>query len=86
MTPESDGTILTRLYRKPTDGRKYVYWTSAHPAKLKASIPYAQLLRMKRNGSRNDDFLKETASLLGVFKNRGYTAAETYLNWTISIV
>lgn len=72
LTLESDGTISTRLYRKPTDGRQYVHWTSAHPAKLKASIPYAQLLRIKRNCSRNEDFLKEAASLLDVFRSRGY--------------
>ena len=72
LSLESDGTISTRLYRKPTDGRQYVHWTSAHPAKLKASIPYAQLLRIKRNCSKDEDFLKEASSLLEVFRIRGY--------------
>jgi hypothetical protein len=71
---EDDGSISTRLYRKPTEGTQFVHWSSAHPVNLKSSIPYAQLLRIKRNCTKNSDFLPEARSLLYKFKNRGYPA------------
>lgn len=67
-----DGSIATKLYRKPTDGHQYVHWSSAHPEKLKASIPYAQLLRIKRNCSENEDYHREAEGLLARFRLRGY--------------
>lgn len=69
---EDDGTLSTRLYRKPTEGTQFVHWTSAHPDNLKSSIPYAQLLRLKRNCSKVSDFIREAETLLRKFENRGY--------------
>ncbi|KZS04777.1 Uncharacterized protein APZ42_032158 [Daphnia magna] len=69
---EDDGTLSTRLYRKPTEGTQFVHWTSAHPDNLKSSIPYAQLLRIKRNCSKVSDFIREAETLLRKFENRGY--------------
>lgn len=62
----------TKLYRKPTDGHLFVHWHSAHPQQLKRSIPYAQLLRLKRNCSEHKDYLEAAHSLLERFRNRGY--------------
>lgn len=79
---EPNGSIETRLFRKPTDGHQYVHWTSAHPEKLKSSIPYAQLLRIKRNCSRSADYHREAAVLLNRFRSRGYPESvleEAYL-------
>ena len=69
---ENDGTISTRLYRKPTEGTQFVHWSSNHPYHLKKSIPYSQLLRLKRNCSKDVDFLTEARTLLYKFRLRGY--------------
>lgn len=71
---EDDGSLATRLYRKPTEGTQFVHWSSAHPTNLKSSIPFAQLLRIKRNCTKTSDFLPEAKTLLYKFKNRGYPA------------
>lgn len=72
LTLEPDGSISTRLYRKPTDGAQFVHWTSAHPEGLKASIPYAQLLRVKRNDTYPEDYEVDATALLQMFRDRGY--------------
>lgn len=69
---ENDGSIATRLYRKPTDGSQFLHWDSAHPTSLKTSVPYAQLLRIKRNCSRPADYRLEADRLLKRFRDRGY--------------
>lgn len=67
-----DRTITTTLYKKPTDGHQFVHWSSAHPLHLKKSLPYSQLLRIKRICSDEGDFRREAASLLDRFRHRGY--------------
>lgn len=66
------GKIITRLFRKPTDGHQFLDWASNHPRSLKKSIPYSQLLRVKRNCSRESDFAEEAGLLLDRFRRRGY--------------
>lgn len=72
---EQDGTIATRLFRKPTDGNQFLHWRSAHPVSLKTSVPYAQLLRIKRNCSRTTDYEREAEQLIERFRVRGYPEA-----------
>lgn len=67
-----DNTLGTKLYRKPTDGHQFVHWTSAHPTHLKRSIPYAQLLRIKRNCSETEDYEENKAALFARLRQRGY--------------
>jgi hypothetical protein len=69
---EPDGKLSSTLYRKPTEGHQFVHWSSAHKKSLKSSIPYAQLLRIRRNCSKDDDFKREAAILLERFRSRGY--------------
>lgn len=69
---ESDGTISSRLYRKPTDGHQFLHWASAHPTSLKRSIPYAQLLRIRRNCTFDEDFEKEASILIARLRKRRY--------------
>ena len=71
---ENDGSVSTRLYRKPTEGTQFVHWSSNHPTHLKRSLPYSQLLRLKRNCTKIEDFLAEARTLLFKFKERGYPA------------
>jgi len=68
----SNCKIGTRLFRKATAGDQFVHWDSTHPYNLKISIPYAQLLRLKRNCSLPEDFEREATRLLRCFLDRGY--------------
>lgn len=72
LTTEADGKISSCLYRKPTDGHQFVHWSSDHKETLLASIPYSQLIRVRRNCSKEDDFKRESKFLLERFRRRGY--------------
>ena len=52
-----DGHISTSLFQKPTGSDQFIHWTSAHPTHLKSSIPYSQLLRVRRICSNEEDFV-----------------------------
>ena len=67
-----EGQLSTTVHPKPTDGHQFVHWSSAHPRHIKRSIPYAQLLRMRRICSKEEEFKKEAARLLRKFSSRGY--------------
>ena len=67
-----NGKIKCSLFRKPTDGHQYVHFTSMHPPALLKSIPYSQILRIRRNSSNTKDFDNDTAALLQRLLQRGY--------------
>lgn len=69
---KENGSLKTSLFRKPTDGHQYLHWDSCHPVALKKSIPYSQLLRIKRNCSEQEDYEREASFLLDRFKRRHY--------------
>ena len=69
---ESDRKLTVSLYRKPTEGHQYVHWSSAHPSHLKKSLPFSQLLRVKRNSSKPDDYRREADAMMYRFRRRGY--------------
>ena len=69
----SDGSLSTGLFRKPTAGNTVLHATSAHPASLIRSIPYSQYLRLKRNCSTQEVFLLEAAALRDRLLERGYS-------------
>ncbi len=73
---ETDGTLWTSLYSKPTDSHNYMHYDSAHPMHIKRSLPYSQFLRVKRICSKETDFVKESMKLLGHFLRRGYPILE----------
>lgn len=64
--------IICKLFRKPTDGHQYVHHSSMHPPALLRSLPYSQLLRIRRNSTLTRDFDLETEALLERFTKRGY--------------
>lgn len=72
LTLHDNGKITTGLFRKPTDGHQFVHWGSNHPTHLKRSLPYSQLIRIKRNCSVNTEFEKEAQTLLDRFRLRNY--------------
>ena len=71
-----DGRITTKLHRKPTDGHQFIHWQSSHPDHVKTSVLYSQLLRAKRNSSRNEDYKMEAGKLCARFRLRGYPEEE----------
>ena len=56
ITHDSDGSVSTNLYCKPTDSHNYLLYSSEHPRHLLNGIPYSQFVRVKRLCSRDDDF------------------------------
>lgn len=67
-----NGKVNCELYRKPTEGHQYVHYTSMHPPALLRSIPFSQLLRLRRNATQTANFDKEAAGLLERLLKRGY--------------
>ena len=74
-----NGRIWTDLYCKETDSHNYLHYDSAHPKHCKESLPYSQLLRLKRICTFETDFLKHSGMLLAHFQRRGYSV-ETLQN------
>lgn len=70
---ESDGSLGTSLYRKPSAGNALLHASSSHPRPLINSIPYSQYLRLQHNCSRDTDFQNEVNLLYGRLQERGYT-------------
>lgn len=68
------GQICTSLYRKATAGNSILEAHSSHPNSLKNSIPDRELLRLKRNCTRNQDFEQAAEEAIERFKVRGYSA------------
>ena len=70
----TEGSLYTDLYCKPTDSHNYLLYESAHPAHCKKSLPYSQLLRTRRICSHLDDFDRNALMLGSHFLRRGYPA------------
>jgi len=69
---DTNGKLYTDLYCKPTDSHNYLLFDSAHPQHCKRSLPYSQLLRVRRICTYIDDFDKNSLILASHFKRRGY--------------
>ena len=69
---KNDGSLYTDLYCKPTDAHNYLAFDSAHPEHTKRSLPYSQLLRVRRICTNIDDFDKNAVMLASHFHRRGY--------------
>ena len=52
-------TLYTTLYTKPTDTHLYLLYESAHPDSVKKNNPYGQFLRLKCTCTVDLDFNKE---------------------------
>ena len=62
-------TIFTT---KPTDKQNYLHCQSEHPLPLKNSIPFGQILRIKRICSEAKEFIRNCQKMLSKFIQRGY--------------
>lgn len=67
-----DGTISSSLFRKLSSGNTILHAASLHPKSLFKSIPYSQYLCLKRNCSKEEDFLREANNLYERI-HRGYS-------------
>ncbi len=64
--------IQTTLFVKETDSHSYLAFDSCHPKHNITSIPYSQLLRVKRICSTWTEFFRHSFSLILHFSLRGY--------------
>ena len=76
VTKDSNGKLITSLYKKETDRQAYLHNKSEHPMTLKKSIPYAQALRLRRICTKEEDFMKQCSDLTKRFIERGYQKTE----------
>jgi hypothetical protein len=60
------------VHYKPTDAHAYLHFPSSHPPSTKCSIPFSQLLRLRRICSSEADFASQARNMLSFFRNRGY--------------
>jgi hypothetical protein len=72
VTLETDGTINTDLYNKPTDTHQYLHWISCHPNHTKKSIPYSQAMRILRICSKPETAEIRCQELSQFLLRRGY--------------
>lgn len=73
LVKKLDNTIQTEIYRKETDRNSFLHYQSFHPPSLKRSLPYSQLLRVRRICSNDEDFERQAGELCQRFIDRGYT-------------
>ena len=57
---------------KPTNSNNYLLFSSSHPPSCKQSIPFSQLLRIKRCCSDNDDVITISNQVANYFSARQY--------------
>ena len=64
--------LHTTIFTKPTDKQNYLHYQSEHPLQLKNSIPFGQILRIKRICSGAKEFIRNCHKMLSKFIQRGY--------------
>ena len=67
-----NGTIVSTIHYKPTDSHAYLRYDSNHPIACTNSIPYSQMLRLRRICSNSDDFHNQVDNMCTFFHARGY--------------
>ena len=68
----TNGKLYTDLFVKPTDTNSYLKYDSAHPPQCKKSLPYSQLLRIKRICKNEEDFKTHKNQKIKEFTEKGY--------------
>ena len=67
-----NGQLMTRVYHKPTDNKKYLHYSSCHPLQQKNSIPYGLPVRAKRICTKEDHFISEAKAIIQKLSERKY--------------
>lgn len=73
------GRLITSTYFKDTDRNGYIWMDSCHHESWHWSVPMSQFLRLKRNCSLPDDYLREAELVKACFLQKGYTANDLKL-------
>lgn len=68
-----DGSVVTKLYRKPISNNGFLHFESFHPTPLKRGMPTGQYLRARHNCSDEISFKSECDELYNRFRARGYS-------------
>ncbi|KAM9316323.1 uncharacterized protein PAF06_007325 [Gastrophryne carolinensis] len=63
ITVQEDGSLRSGLYRKDTAVNSLLRYESFHQTNLKQGIPTGQFLRLKRNCSSEEEFLRQADDL-----------------------
>lgn len=66
------GRLFTRNHFKPTDRNSYLPVDSYHHKPWLINIPKGQFMRIRRNCSKEGDFLKQSEILTSRFREKGY--------------
>ena len=69
---DTDNTLYTTLYEKPTDTHLYLHHSSAHHKPCLTKAPYGQFFRLRRICAKTDDYLLHSANLIKYYLNRDY--------------
>ena len=64
--------ISTSVHYRETDAHRYLLYSSSHPVKCKNSVPFSQLLRLKRLCSNKPDFADKAKEICKFFVDSGY--------------
>ncbi|CAJ0961852.1 unnamed protein product [Ranitomeya imitator] len=67
-----DGSLHTKLFRKPTATNCLLDYRSFHPMHTRNGVPVGQFLRTRRNCTSDEDFHQEALSLTNRFRQRHY--------------
>ncbi|XP_068129818.1 caprin-2 [Hyperolius riggenbachi] len=66
----ADKQVITKTFRKDTASDMVLHGESFHPKKLKNSLPYSQMVRMKRNNSDTLEGVKQITESRDQVSNR----------------
>lgn len=72
LVKKVDNVLHTEIYRKDTDRNTFLHYQSYHPPSLKRSLPYSQLLRVRRICNNEAVFEQQAGELCERFRDRGY--------------
>ena len=67
-----EGRLETKPFAKPTSTVTFLHYGSNHPLHCRNSIPYSQLIRLRRITTRTENFERAAEKLITAFLNRGY--------------
>jgi len=67
--------VKTRLYKKPTDKKQFLEYSSEHPQYMKNATPYSQALRYRRITTDNLILEADLNNLKQSFISRGYPSS-----------
>ena len=68
----SSASLSTRLFRKPTDARRYLNFQSFHPKHTFGGVVFSQMRRIALLDSNPSKFVEDIAMMKGDFGNVGY--------------